>query len=103
MLSTVFWSFNFLGIVWTVLEVWQAFPGINITGTAKCGFLVRLSARYLILVYQTIYLMWSLCSAGDKTGIQSQGTKVFWWWQYLWLSFVAMTPYVIEILLQVFP
>jgi hypothetical protein len=35
-----------------MLEVWQAFPGINITGTAKSGFLLRLATRFLILVYQ---------------------------------------------------
>jgi hypothetical protein len=38
-----------------MLEVWQAFPGINITGTAKSGFLLRLATRFLILVYQVMH------------------------------------------------
>lgn len=41
----------------THAKVWQAFPSIQITGTAKCGFLVRLSMRFLILVYQSLYFM----------------------------------------------
>lgn len=113
MLSTVFWSINFLGILWTSLEVWQAFPGIQITGTAKCGFLVRLCLRFLILVYQSMYFMWStqhddntMASTKDGLsvmGMQAQGDYVFWWWQYLWLSFFAMIPYVTEMWQQIFP
>lgn len=39
------------------IQVWQAFPGVRITGTAKCGFLVRLCLRFLVLVYQSLYFM----------------------------------------------
>lgn len=35
--------------------------------------------------------------------MQAQGGYVFWWWQYLWLSFVTMVPYVLELWLQIFP
>ncbi|CAN0060689.1 unnamed protein product, partial [Hapterophycus canaliculatus] len=105
MASTVFWSANFLGIVWTVLEVWQAFPGIQMTGTAKGGFFVRLSMRFLVLVYQSLYFMWSTqhIPVEHRTGMQAEGSFVFWWWQYLWLSFFAMVPYALECLQQVFP
>ncbi|CAN0431472.1 unnamed protein product, partial [Ectocarpus sp. 12 AP-2014] len=105
MASSVFWSANFLGIVWTILEVWQAFPGIQITGTAKGGFLVRLSLRFLVLVYQSLYFMWSTqrIPVEERTGMQAQGGYVFWWWQYLWLSFLAMVPYALECFQQVFP
>lgn len=105
MASTVFWSANFCGIAWTVLEVWQAFPGIQMTGTAKGGFLVRLSLRFLVLVYQSLYFMWSTqrIPVEHRTGMQAQGSYVFWWWQYLWLSFFAMVPYALECLQQVFP
>ena len=105
MASTVFWSANFLGLVWTMLEVWQAFPGIQMTGTAKGGFLVRLSLRFLVLVYQSLYFMWSTqrIEREDRTGMQAQGNYVFWWWQYLWLSFFVMVPYTVECFQQVFP
>lgn len=105
MASSVFWTANFLGIVWTILEVWQAFPGIQMTGTAKGGFLVRLSLRFLVLVYQSMYFMWSTqrIPVEDRKGMQAQGGYVFWWWQYLWLSFLAMVPYALECFQQVFP
>lgn len=105
MASTAFWSANFLGIMWTVLEVWQAFPGIQMTGTAKGGFLVRLSLRFLVLVFQSLYFMWSTqrIPVEGRTGMQAEGDYVFWWWQYLWLSFFAMVPYALECFQQVFP
>eukprot|EP00904_Undaria_pinnatifida_P012897 jgi/Undpi1/8738/HiC_scaffold_25.g11200.m1 len=105
MASTVFWSVNFLGIVWTIIEAWQAYPGIQMTSEAKCGLLVRLCMRYLILIYQSLYFMWSTqrIEHPDRTGMQAQGTYVFWWWQYLWLSFFAMVPYVLECFQQIFP
>ncbi|CAB1098159.1 GT48 [Ectocarpus sp. CCAP 1310/34] len=104
MASSVFWSANFLGIVWTILEVWQAFPGIQMTGTAKGGLLVRLGLRFLVLVYQSLYFMWSTQRIPvERTGMQAQGGYVFWWWQYLWLSFLAMVPYALECFQQVFP
>ncbi|CAM9094798.1 unnamed protein product [Ascophyllum nodosum] len=106
MASSVFWTANFLGIVWTILEVWQAFPGIQMNGTAKCGFIVRLCLRYLVLVYQSLYFMWSTQHDQAEAGTQdsqAQTNHVFWWWQYLWLSFAVMVPYAFECLQQIFP
>lgn len=39
----------------------------------------------------------------ESMGMQSQGDYVFWWWQYLWLSFVSMVPYFMEAWQQIFP
>lgn len=39
----------------------------------------------------------------DRVGMQAQGSFVFWWWQYLWLSVIAMVPYALEALQQIFP
>ncbi|CAM9568890.1 unnamed protein product [Chrysoparadoxa australica] len=104
MVSSTLWTFNFLGIIWTMLEVWQAFPGINITGTARFGFLVRLLTRFVILLYQTLYFMWSIDDGpGVKTGLQAEGSPIFWWWQYLWLSLFSMSLYFVEGLFQLVP
>ncbi|CAN0121210.1 unnamed protein product, partial [Phaeothamnion confervicola] len=103
MLSSVFLMFNGLALLWCLLEVWQAFPGIQITGTARFGFLIRLATRFLVLVYQALYFMWSVDTGGHTTGMQGEGDPMFWWWQYLWLSLIAMLPWVGEALLQPVP
>eukprot|EP00611_Tribonema_gayanum_P022145 TRINITY_DN4392_c0_g1_i8.p1 TRINITY_DN4392_c0_g1~~TRINITY_DN4392_c0_g1_i8.p1 ORF type:complete len:2019 (+),score=952.03 TRINITY_DN4392_c0_g1_i8:563-6058(+) len=101
--SSVFLIFNLCGIVWCILEVWHSYPGINISGTAKTGFLLRLCIRFLLLVYQALYFMWSVDSPSTKAGMQVQGPPLFWWWQYLWLSCLAMSTYIIEALMQLWP
>ncbi|KAG5186996.1 1,3-beta-glucan synthase component-domain-containing protein [Tribonema minus] len=103
MLSSVFIIINLLGLCWCMLEVWQAFPGINISGTAKAGFLVRLGTRFLVLVYQSLYFMWSVETESDKAGMVMQGPPLYWWWQYLWLSAVIMFSYFVEGFFQIVP
>lgn len=39
----------------------------------------------------------------SDSSMQGAGGYVFWWWQYLWLSFVAMAPHVLEMWQQIFP
>lgn len=101
--SSVLLAFNLYAIVWCMLEVWQAYPGINVTGTAKTGFLIRLSTRFVLLSYQTLYYMWSLDNPSDKAGVQVQGTPMFWWWQYLWLSLLSLSTFVCDGFCQIFP
>jgi callose synthase len=100
--SGVFWIFNALHLCWGVLEVWGSFPGIQLTGTSVCGSVFSLVARFLILVYQTLYLMWAFSpQKGTYLGIEADAA--FWWWQYVWLSLFCMIPYMIEMVLQVWP
>jgi len=104
--SGVFWIFNFLYLVFNVLEVWAVYPGIQLTGTAVCGSVFTLSARFLILVYQTFYLMWTFgpSSKGSHTyhlGVDEDPN--FWWWQYVWLSLLCMIPWFVEALMQFYP
>lgn len=100
--SGVFWIFNALHLCWNLLEVWGSYPGIQLTGTAVCGSMFILVARFLILVYQTLYLMWA-CSPqkGVYLGIEEDTT--FWWWQYVWLSLLCMVPYFVECVFQIWP
>lgn len=100
--SGVFWLFNSLAIIWELLEVWASYPGIHLSGTAIFGSAFVLTARFLILAYQTLYLMWTFGpSKGSYLGIEADST--FWWWQYVWLSFLCMAPYALETLTNLFP
>jgi hypothetical protein len=114
--SFVFWEISFMGIVWTALEVWTLFPGVKISDPSKWGYLLRLLAGLLILTYQSIYFHWSYVTS-DDTSLQkvdvfhaareSAGsmpqTQSFWWWQYIWLSLLSCTLYLLESLLCWFP
>ena len=98
--SIAFWLLNLLQLTWGVLEVWASYPGIQLTETSVCGSLFSLTARFLMLVYQSLYLMWAFSpNGGNHLGIRGQ-SPTFWWWQYVWLSVLCMVPYIIESLLQ---
>jgi callose synthase len=100
--SGVFWIFNSLHLFWGLLEVWSIYPGIQLSGTAVCGSVFTLVARFLILVYQSLYLMWAFSpEKGVYLGIEADST--FWWWQYIWISLLCMIPYVVEGLVQLWP
>ena len=99
--STIFWCFNFLQLVWGFLEVWASYPGIQLSSVSVCGSVFTLTARYFVLVYQTLYLMWSFDpQPAVHLGIAAE--PIFWWWQYIWLSVLCMIPYFAETFLQVF-
>lgn len=100
--SGVFWIFNSLHLFWGLIEVWGSYPGIHLSGTAVCGSVFTLVARFLILVYQSLYLMWAFSpQKGVYLGIEADST--FWWWQYVWISLLCMIPYVVEALVQLWP
>lgn len=100
--SGVFWIYNGLHLFWALLEVWGSYPGIQMTGTEVCGSVLVLLARFLTLVYQTLYIMWAFSPQnGVFLGVEADST--FWWWQYIWLSLLVMVPYFLESLLQIYP
>lgn len=103
--SGVFWIFNFLFLAVTILEVWAVYPNTHLTGAAISGSIFSLSARFLVLVYQTMYLMWTFGpSTGDsKVYLGIEGDSNFWWWQYVWISLLCMVPWFIEASLMFFP
>ncbi len=102
-LSSVFITMNLLPIIWCVLEVWQVYPGILVTGTASVGFITRLCTRFIILTYQVQYFLFSVNENPKSPRMQAQGTPVFWWWQYIWISIAAMLPHIFEITWQILP
>jgi callose synthase len=100
--SGVFWIFNSLAICWELLEVWASYPGVHLSDTSVFGSVFVLVARFLILAYQTLYLMWTFGpSGGSYLGVEADST--FWWWQYVWLSLLCMTPYILETVTNLFP
>jgi len=101
-LSGVFWLFNAFHLMWGLLEVWCVYPGIHLTGSAICGYIFSNVTRFLILVYQTLYLMYTFGPDG-QTYFGIEGDSNFWWWQYIWLSLLCMIPYLAEAALQLYP
>jgi callose synthase len=100
--SGVFLIFNFLFLFWQLLEVWGTYPGIQLSATEVCGSVLILSSRLLTLIYQSLYLMWAFSpQKGVYMGIAEDST--FWWWQYIWLSLLVMTPYLLETIPQIYP
>ncbi len=102
-ISSVLITINFLPILWCMLEVWQVYPGIQVTGTASVGFIVRLCTRFIILTYQVQYFLFSVNENPSTPIMQAQGTSVFWWWQYIWISIPAMLPQFFDITWQILP
>ncbi|KAL7564229.1 hypothetical protein ACA910_012257 [Epithemia clementina (nom. ined.)] len=100
--SGVFWILNALHLCWAMLEVWSSYPGIHLSGTEVCGSVFIIVARFLMLVHQSMYLLWSLNDT-PTTYQGNEGNSTFWWWQYIWLSLLVMIPYFGEALVQLFP
>jgi len=100
--SGVFWVLNSLHLGWGLLEVWASYPGIKLTGTAVCGSFFTLIARYLILVYQTLYITWAF-SPRMTTHLGIDEDATFWFWQYIWLSLLCMIPYLFDSFIQMIP
>eukprot|EP01041_Mallomonas_annulata_P000789 gene789-1528_t len=95
--SFVFWMINLMAILWASLEVWVIFPTSSMSGPSMFGYLLRLLAGYLILVYQTIYYHWSFRTDDPAVGsLRAHGNANFWWWQFVWLSMVSLILYFIE-------
>ena len=102
--SFVFWMINFMSIVWTCLEVWTVFPSASISGPSLCGYLLRLLAGFMVLVYQTIYFHWSFrTDVAEPDSLRAHGDANFWWWQFVWLSLVAESIYILESVFCWFP
>lgn len=94
----------FLSIVWTCLEVWTLWPNATISGPSICGYLLRLLFGFLVLVYQSVYFHWAFRDdARPGAGMRSQGDATFWWWQYMFLSLVSCSIYMLQSVLCWFP
>lgn len=100
--SGVFWIYNILGLGWELLDVWGDYPAIELSGTSVCGSGLKILFRFVVLIYQTLYLMWTFGPTdGSYFGLEEDSN--FWWWQYVWLSLLCMVPYTFEALLNVYP
>jgi callose synthase len=106
--SFVFWEITFFSLLWTCLEVWVVFPHVNISDPTRFGFLLRLITGFLVLSYQTVYYHWSFildpqASPSAISDFFKLGDKTFWWWQFVWLSLLSSSFYILESFLCWFP
>lgn len=102
--SFVFLEISLLNLFWTCLEVWILYPYATISGPSIFGYLIRLLAGYLVVVYQAMYYHWSYVSdasirlAGPGMADGHEDT-IFWWWQFFWLSVISLFFYFVESIL----
>lgn len=96
--SVVFLMITLMHIVWTTLEVWRLYPTSAMsTVPSVFGYVLRLLSGYVILVYQSMYYYWSfLDDNANSASLRSAGGPSFWWWQYIWLSVIALSTYFIQ-------
>ncbi len=101
--SFIFWEISFFGIMWTCLEIWTLYPTVKINDPTLFGFVLRICAGYLILCYQTVYFHWTFVVDDNSTlrniNLFEKGDNIFWWWQYIWLSLLACSVYILQSLL----
>lgn len=104
-MSFAFWVVTFLSLLWTCLEVWVLYPQTTISGPSICGYLIRLLVGYIVLVYQSMYYHWSFRTDADpgSSSMMSQGSAIFWWWQFVWISLASQVFYWLESILCWFP
>lgn len=105
--SIVFWQITSFGILWTCLEIWTVYPNVKVSDPSMYGFLVRILAGYMILIYQSVYLHWSFVTEpSDRLshiGLLKRGDHTFWWWQYVWISLISSSLYLLQSILCWFP
>jgi hypothetical protein len=113
-MSFVFLELSLLNVLWTCLEVWIVVPFTDVSEASTSGYLLRLSWSYIVLIYQTLYFEWALqLQPGPPVGLQSSGCVLvtigitdcsnYWWWQYIWLSLIASSLYILQSLLCYWP
>ena len=100
--SSVFWLINFLAICWDLLEVWASYPGIHLESTSIFRSVFVLTTRFLILAYQTLYLMWAF-GAAKGSYLRIEASPTFWWCQYVWLSLLCVIPYFVGAIFNLCP
>jgi len=100
-LSGVFVISNFLKLTWTIIEIWSIYPSCALEGATVTGHLLSIVSRFLILVYQLIYLAWTFGRQGGGVGFEADSS--FWWWQYVWISCILLVPSLFELFSNVWP
>jgi callose synthase len=84
-MSVIFIEINAFGILWMCLEIWSHYPSSTISNPSICGYILRLSASYLLLTYQCIYFYWSFSDGTDNNNsninddFRNSGDANFWW------------------------
>lgn len=105
--SFIFWEIVFLQILWTFLEIWTIYPDVSVTDTTSCGFLIRVLTELTVLTYQTIYYHWTFAGKNNEflkdAPNFTNGDEMYWWWQYIWLSVIALSVYFAQSIFCWFP
>ena len=76
MMSIIFLEINALGIFWMCLEIWSTYPSSTLSTASICGYVTRLCASYVILLYQALYYFWSFEVSIIPTSETTAGTPL---------------------------
>ena len=76
MMSIIFLEINALGIFWMCLEIWSTYPSSTLSTASICGYVTRLCASYVILLYQALYFFWSFEVSIIPTSETTAGTPL---------------------------
>ena len=98
--SFIFIEMNAFGILWMCLELWALFPGSAINNTTICGYCIRLSLSYILLVQQCLCFSRSFDNTSNglkgELSVSNESDSEFWWWQFIWLSLLALSLSILE-------
>ena len=69
------------------------------------GLLLSLAGHFTVFVFQVMYFTWSMdhLKLLDRVEMREHGDDIFWWWQYVWLSVIALSSYGLDALMQLVP
>ena len=102
--SVIFLQFNAFSILWIILEIWVNYPGSTLSTPLIGGYLVRMCIYYVVLFYQALYFYRSFDeSSGGPISELLSGDHSYWFWQYIWLSLIVCSLYLVESLLSWIP
>ena len=104
-LSSVLLPLNLLPYCAELIEACNSI-GRPLHGSLVSASLLRLAARFVVLVYQTMYIFWAFDGGSEvdaASGLRSRGNAEFWWWQFIWVSIPPLAVWALGLALQMYP
>ena len=87
--------------MWLQFDSADGRPLVEQPSAGVAGLVLRLSFRYGLLAFETVYLAWAFddWQQMPMTPLRARGDAQFWWSQYLWLAALPATAHVVDALM----
>ena len=91
--------------MWLQFDSADGRPLVEQPSAGVAGLVLRLSFRYGLLAFETVYLAWAFddWQQMPMTPLRARGDAQFWWSQYLWLAALPAAAHVVDALMQLYP